>query len=86
MREVTLLVSDCISNEKAQYELDRVASNDWMSVWWHISDIQDIAGDCTPMSDDDARDILNQMQRGHNCEYGITWDVVGAYVDQWREQ
>ena len=86
MRQILLNVPDCMSDEKAQYELDRFASNDWMSVWWHISDIQDIAGDCTPMSDDDARDILNQMQRGHNCEYGITWDVVGAYVDQWREQ
>ena len=85
MREVTLLVSEHISDEKAQYELDRAVSNNWISLWWHISDAQDCAGDA-PMSDEDARDILEKIKHGHDCNNGVSWDTINHHVDIWRER
>ena len=84
MREVTLLVSEHISDEKAQYELDRAVSNNWISLWWHISDVQECAGDA-PMGDDDAREILEEMHYRHDANNGVTWDTIHHYVDMWRE-
>ena len=85
MRQILLNVPDCMSDEKAQYELDRFASNDWISLWWHISDVQDCAGDCTPMSDEDAQDILAELKQRHDCNNGVTWDTINHHVDIWRE-
>lgn len=86
MREVTLLVSEHISDEKAQYELDRAVSNNWISLWWHISDVQECVGnDYSPMSDEDARDILEKIDHRHDANNGVNWDTINCYVDMWRE-
>jgi hypothetical protein len=37
------------------------------------------------MSDEDARDILEELDNRHDCNYGVTWDTIHHYVDIWRE-
>ena len=27
-----------------------------------------------------AREVLQSMLRGHDCNYGITWDTIDAYL------
>ena len=85
MKQILVEIPDCITEEKAQYEINRIFSPDWISLHWHISDVQDIAGDCTPMSDADAQDILEEMHHRHDTNNGVTWDTIHHYVDMWRE-
>ena len=85
MRTIILDVPDDVTDEKAQYELNRAFSPDWASLHWHISDVQDCAGDCTPMSDEDAQGILAELKYRHDCNNGVTWDTIHHYVELWRE-
>ena len=85
MKQVTLNVPDDVTVEKAQDALDQALSPDWISLHWHISDVQDAAGSHPEMSDEDARDILEELDNRHDCNYGVTWDTIHHYVDMWRE-
>jgi len=83
MKQILVEIPDCITEEKAQYEINRIFSPDWISLHWHISDVQDIAGDCTPMSDEDARDLLIGIRNDAN--FAIE-DVITDHVEKWRDE
>jgi len=86
MKQIMVEVPDCITEEKARYEIDRIFSPDWISLHWHISDVQDCVGnDYPPMSDDDAREILEKIKYRHDASNGVNWDTINCYVDMWRE-
>jgi|LakMenE18May11ns_1017448.scaffolds.fasta_scaffold9711344_3 hypothetical protein len=86
MKQITLNVPDDATVLEAQYELDRAFSPDWMSLQWHISDVQDCVGnDYSPMSDDDAREILRAIEHRHDASNGVNWDTINCHVDMWRE-
>ena len=84
MKQIMVEVPDCITEEKAQYEINRIFSPDWISLHWHISDVQECA-DGRTMSDADAQDILEEMHHRHDANNGVTWDTIHHYVDMWRE-
>ncbi len=84
MKQIMVEVPDRISDNQVQYEVERAFSPDWISLHWHISDVQECAGDA-PMSDADAQDILEEMDRRHDANNGVTWDTIHHYVEQWRE-
>ena len=84
MRTIILDVPDGVTDEKVQYELNRIFSPDWISLHWHISDVQECA-DGRTMSDADAQDILAELKQRHDCNNGVTWDTINHYVDIWRE-
>jgi len=83
MKKILVEVPDRISDERVQYEVERAFSPDWILLHWHISDVQDIAGDCTPMSDEDARDLLIGIRNDAN--YAIR-DFITDHVDKWRDE
>jgi hypothetical protein len=86
MKQIMVEVPDSVSDECAQYELDRAFSLDWISLHWHISDVQECVGnDYAPMSDEDARDILEEIEHRHDACNGVNWDTINCYVDMWRE-
>ena len=86
MKQITLNVPDDVTVLQAQNELDLALSPDWISLQWHISDVQGCVGDdCAPMSDEDARDILKEMEHRHEGSNGVNWDTINCYVDIWRE-
>jgi hypothetical protein len=86
MKQIMVEVPDSVSDECAQYELDRAFSPDWISLHWHISDVQECVGnDYSPMSDDDAREILRAIEHRHDASNGVNWDTINCYVDMWRE-
>jgi hypothetical protein len=82
MKQILVEIPDSMPDAMAQMEIDRVCS-DWISFHWHISDVQDIAGDCTPMSDDEAKDLLIGIRNDAN--YAIR-DVITDHVDKWRDE
>lgn len=83
MKKIMIEIPDQISKKTAQYEIDRAFSTDWISLHWHISDVQG----CTKvhMSDDDARDILEELDGRHDASQGISWDTINYYVERWHE-
>lgn len=85
MKQIMVEIPDRITDEKARYEIDRIFSPDWISLHWHISDVQDVAGSHPEMSDEDAQDILAELKQRHDCNNGVTWDTIHHYVDIWRE-
>ena len=85
MKQIMVEIPDRITDEQAQYEIDRIFSPDWISLHWHISDVQDAAGSHPEMSDADAQDILEEMHYRHDCNNGVTWDTIHHYVELWRE-
>jgi hypothetical protein len=85
MKQIMVEVPDCITEEKAQYEINRIFSPDWISLHWHISDVQECAGDA-PMSDEDAQGILAELKYRHDCNNGVSWDTINHHVDIWRER
>jgi hypothetical protein len=91
MKQITLNVPDDVTVLEAQNKLDLALSPDWISLQWHISDVQGCVansfdGDnCAPMSDDDAREILAEMEHRHDANNGVTWDTINHYVGMWRE-
>lgn len=82
---VSIEVPEWVTKDAVQSALDRAFSPDWISLHWHISDVQECAGDCTPMSDEDARDILEELDHRHDTSQGISWDTINYYVERWRE-
>jgi hypothetical protein len=86
MKQVTLDIPDDVTFLEAQNKLTRAFSPDWISLHWHISDVQDCVGnDYAPMSDEDARDILEKIKHRHDASNGVNWDTINCYVDMWRE-
>ena len=54
-----------------------------IQISWHIDDVKataermDIA-----ITDEDAREILEIVERRHDANLGISWDVIEAHIDQ----
>ena len=86
MKQITLNVPDDVTVLEAQNKLDLALSPDWISLHWHISDVQDcVEDDYAPMSDDDARGILRAIKHRHDASNGVNWDTINHYVDIWCE-
>ena len=55
----------------------------YIHIKWHIDDVKataermDIA-----ITDEDAREILEIVERRHDANLGISWDVIEAHIDQ----
>lgn len=47
---------------------------------WDVMDVQSLA---PTLSVEQARSVLQKVQREHNCEYGVTWDTIDcAIIDE----
>ncbi len=45
---------------------------------WQVEDVRDQRPDLT---DDQCREVLHQIERGHDATIGINWDVIDAVAD-----
>jgi hypothetical protein len=84
MIEVDLPVG--VSKAEAEGAVKRAFDPNWVAEWWHIDDIieQDNGAEDEPYSDlteDEAREVLRLMIKEHDCEVGINWDVIDAWID-----
>ena len=61
------------------YAAQRAASQDWHACWWNIEDVQNVASES--ITDDEARTVLEMMERYHDCNDGINWDSINTWTD-----
>jgi hypothetical protein len=72
----------------------RAFDPDWIASWWHISDIHTQANilegidsdEADEITDEEAREVLRLMDKYHDCEVGLNWDVIESWIDQVKEQ
>ena len=73
---------------EAQGAVKRAFDPDWMARWWHIDDIinQHDRGFCGEITLEEAREVLRLVDKYHDCEVGICWDVIDSWIDHVKEQ
>jgi hypothetical protein len=70
--------------QNVQEEFKDELAGDSINITWGISDVQDVYRDSNPnkeLTDEEARDILSELERKHDASIGISWDVIQVYVD-----
>ena len=68
---------------EAQGAVIRAFDPDWMAEWWHISDVENQAeGQGENLSKEECRDVLAMVNRKHDCNIGINWDVIDYWIDE----
>ena len=76
------------SVSEAEAAVKRHFDPDWMASWWHISDIHDCADgwdgdpDEHELTDEEARNVLRLLDKYHDCENGICWDVIYNWIEE----
>lgn len=65
------------------YDITRLTSPDWHCDWWHYEDVQSVAEDLT---DDEAREVLQIMNKKADANVGINWDSIEAWADWVRDE
>ncbi|HEY9341914.1 MAG TPA: hypothetical protein VIQ23_10050 [Hanamia sp.] len=59
------------------------ADGNTISIVWSIDDVMEQAKqDEKEITEDQARKVLKMMKDNHDCNYGITWETISAYIDQ----
>ena len=69
----------------------RAFDPDWMAEWWHISDVHSCANDFEDddshdLADEEAREVMRLMNKYHDCEIGMNWDVIRDLIDHVKAQ
>lgn len=64
--------------KRAKDWAERGIDPNWMSSFWHVSDVQEIRQDLT---DEQARDVLRFMEHYHDANIGINWEFINACID-----
>jgi len=72
---------------EAEFAVKRAFDADWMAEWWHIDDvIEQAEGNGEQLTIDEARSVLAMVNRQHDCNIGINWDVIDYCIDKIVEQ
>ncbi len=53
-------------------------SDDRIAILWSVEDVLSVRPD---LSKKKARAVLKAVERGHDCEYGVTWDTIKDTAD-----
>jgi hypothetical protein len=61
-------------------DIVRLTSPDWVTDWWHISDVQESVD--VEMTDEECREVLNQVERYKDNNIGINWEVIRYYAGE----
>jgi hypothetical protein len=61
-------------------DIVRLTSPDWITDWWHISDVQESVD--VEMTDEECREVLNQVERYKDTNIGINWEVIRYYAGE----
>jgi hypothetical protein len=55
---------------------------DWMTEHWHIDDvIEQAENNGEQLTIGQAREVLRLIEKNHDCEVGINWDVIDNWVE-----
>lgn len=78
------------SVSEAEAAVKRAFDPDWVASWWHISDIHGQANgwdfdEAQEITDEEAREVLRLMDKYHDANNGICWDVIDGWIDHVKE-
>jgi hypothetical protein len=61
---------------------EEIKQGDIVVFVWHIDDVLGLAEEREiELSEDEAREILYNVRREHDCMIGINWEVISYYLD-----
>ena len=62
-------------------------NSDKISITWTIEDVLTRAEEIheTTISLDQARWVLEQLECNHDCNYGITWEIMDYYISEIKD-
>ena len=63
----------------------RLTSPDWISDWWHISDVNDTC-DGEDFTDDECREVLRRASKYRDPSVGFNWETFEYLVDAVRSE
>lgn len=70
--------------EKLKRRFHMLTDPDWIASWWSISDVQDCVD--FEMTDEECREVLRRVDKYHDANIGINWEVLQDYADQVVEE
>ena len=73
MKTITVQIPDHITETEARANIARLFSPNWLASWWSIGDIQ---GERPDLTDEQAREVLVNIERWHDSEVGINWQSI----------
>jgi len=76
---VTVNVPAHMSETEFRSRIAMLASPDWLATFWSIDDVKEVADH---LSDDECRQVLEQVERNHDANIGINWEVIEFHADQ----
>jgi len=85
------LTKDCLKTIK-ELRQEEENAKDKIALVWSIEDVlghdKDLierreTGD-TPLTEDQAREVLQQADRYHDADYGVCWDTLEVYISSVR--
>ncbi len=60
----------------------------WMSVRWHVDDVHwrvyELGYD--PLTNEEAREVLEDVKHGHDASIGINWDVIDFHIEEFMRE
>ncbi len=82
---INKLAADGIISDKDKPEAVESLKAHWedkIAVIWCVDDVIERASERDlKLSRTTAIEVLNSMQRGHDCELGITWITIDCHID-----
>ena len=56
-------------------------SKDIISIRWSINDVRNCNECWSELTDEECRDVLEEVERNHDANIGINWDVIDITAD-----
>ena len=77
-----------------EHDIVRLTDPNWVSSWWHISDIHTQANilegidndEAEEITDEEAREVLRLMDKYHDCDVGLNWYFIDSWNDHVKAQ
>lgn len=82
-------IRDMISNILQFREEEKMRKSpeylpDEIHITWSIDDIKSRVF-CNELSNNDCREILDQLKRNHDANVGISWEIIDIYIHNFLE-
>lgn len=65
---------------------DPKENKDSISIEWWIDDVHQVAEEMEiTISDDEAREILRRIDRKHDANFGVNWEIIEIFINSYLE-
>ena len=83
LTELCKIVVDRVNEyQKTQEEENK----DKFSIVWSIDDVlYQAQNDEVSITEDEARHILNMMEKHHDASIGISWETISIYISEYKK-